>query len=142
MNCLHRIGGVDDRLHIVRVFEVGRQGRPLVAPEGDDQRVFVAPFFLQLVQRGLGRIERGSLVHALEIGHEGFLILGGEVLHPVADLVDDAMLDLGVGGDALDGLGEALEDFNTGDQEILHTPIVEVGEHAEPVMRAFLVRQV
>ena len=62
MHRLYRIGGVDDLLHIVRVFEVGRQGGPLVAPGGDDKGIFVAP-------------------------------------------------------------------------------IVEVGEHAEPLMRAFLVRQ-
>jgi len=35
MHRFHRIGGVDDLLHIVRVFEVGRQGGPLVAPRGD-----------------------------------------------------------------------------------------------------------
>ena len=81
-------------------------------------------------------------VHALEIGHEGFLVLGGDVLHRVADLVDDAMLDLGVGIDALDGFGEALESVHTSDRDILHAPIVGVGEHAEPVMRTFPVRQV
>ena len=59
MHCLHRTGGVDDLLHMVRVFKAGRQGRPLVAPGGDDQGIFVAPFRLQLIQRSLGRIERG-----------------------------------------------------------------------------------
>ena len=44
MHRLHRIGGVDDLLHIVRVFEVGRQGGPLVALGGDDQGIF-APHF-------------------------------------------------------------------------------------------------
>jgi len=43
MHRLYRIGGVDDLLHIIRVFEVGRQGGPLVAPEGDDKGIFVAP---------------------------------------------------------------------------------------------------
>ena len=64
MHRLHRIGGVDDLLHIVRVFEVGRQGGPLVAPGGDDQGIFVASFRLQLVQRSLGRIELGGLVQS------------------------------------------------------------------------------
>ena len=52
------------------------------------------------------------------------------------------MLDLGVGVGAIDGFGEAIEAVHTGDQDILHAPIVEVGEHAEPVMRTFPVRQV
>ena len=124
MHRLCRTGGVDDLLHIVRVFEAGRQGGPLVAPGGDDHGIFDAPFLLQLVQRSLslGRIKRGGLVHALEIGHEGFLVLGGDVLHRVVDLVDDAILDLGVGVDALDGFGEALEAVHTGDQDIPSRP--------------------
>ena len=141
MHSLHCIGGVDDLLHIVRVFEASRQGGPLVAPRGDDQGIFVAPFRLQLIQRSLDRIERGGLVHALEIGYEGFLVPGGDVLHRVADWVDNAMLDLGVGVDALDGFGKALEAVHAGDQDILRAPIVEVSEHAEPVMRTFPVRR-
>ncbi len=41
MHRLHCIGGVDDLLHIVQVFEVGCQGGLLVAPGGDDQGIFV-----------------------------------------------------------------------------------------------------
>ena len=104
-------------------------------------RGYFAPIRLQLIQRSLDRIERGGLVHALEIGHEGFRVPGGDVLHRVADRVDNAMLDLGVGVDALDGFGEALDAVHTGDQDILRAPIVEVGEHAEPVMRTSPVRR-
>lgn len=52
------------------------------------------------------------------------------------------MLDLGVGVDALDGLGEAFQAVHAGDQDILDATVVQVGEDAEPVMRPFLVGEI
>ena len=34
------VGGVDGGTHVVRVFEIGRQGRPFAAPGFDHHRVF------------------------------------------------------------------------------------------------------
>ena len=104
---LHRIGGIDGRTDIAGVFEVSGQGWPFAAPGLDNHRVFVPPLGFQLLQGRFGSIQRSDFIHALEVSHKGFLMLGGDILQRVADLVDDAQLYLGVGVNAPDGLREA-----------------------------------
>ena len=139
---LHRIGGVYSGADILGVFEVGGQGRPLAAPGLDHHGVLVTPLGFQFIKRRFSGVERGGLVYALQVGHEGFLVFRCHVLHGVADLMDDAVLDLGVGVQAFNGLGETLETIDTGDQDVFDTAVMQVCEHTQPVMSAFLIRQV
>lgn len=56
--------------------------------------------------------------------------------------MNDTVLDLGVGVDRLNGLREALQSIDTGNQNVFDAPVVEVREHTEPVVSTFLVREV
>src|SRR5690606_32148527 len=58
-----------------------------------------------------------------------------------AHLVDDTELDLGVGVDRVDRLGEALQAIHAGDQDVLHAPVLQLRQHIEPELRAFVFRQ-
>lgn len=142
MNGLDGVSSVDGGAYIVRVLEVSRQGWPLVPPGFNHHGVFLAPFGFQLIQGDFGGIERFRFIDRLQIGHERLLVLGSDVFHGVADLVDDAVLDFGVGVDRFDGFGEAFEAVHAGDQDIFDASVVEVSEHAQPMMSAFLVREI
>ena len=54
----------------------------------------------------------------------------------------DAVLDLGLRVDRLDGFRKAFEAVYAGNHDVFDTPVVEISQHAEPVMSTFLVRQV
>ena len=140
MHSLHSIGRIDRLLHVIRILEVGRQSGPFTAPGPNHHRVFVAPFGFQFIQGDLCGVEGGSLVNAFQVAHEGFLIFGRNVLHGVADLVDDAVLNLGVGVDGFDGLREAFQAIHAGNQNVFYTPVVQIGQHRQPVMSTFLIR--
>ena len=136
------IGGINRLAHVVGVFEIGRERGPLVPPGLDDHGIFVAPPGFQLVQSKLGGVECGGLVDGFQVGHKGFLVFRGDVLHRVPDLMNDAVLDLGVGVDRFDGFRKAFEAIGTGNQDVFDAPVIKVGENAEPVVSAFLVGEV
>ena len=95
----HRIGGVNCLAYVIGVFEVGRERGPLAPPGLNDHGIFIAPLGLQIIKCKFGGIERGRLVDGFQISHKGLLVFRGNVLHRVADLVNDTVLDLGVGVD-------------------------------------------
>jgi len=136
------VGRVDGRANVIRVFEVSRQRRPLAAPGLDDHGVLVAPLGFQVVQCGFSSVECSGAINTLKVGHEGFLVFRSHILHGVADLVDDAVLNLRVGVHAFDGLWEAFEAVNASDQNVLDAAVVQISENAEPVMGTFLVGQI
>lgn len=57
MHRLDRIGRVDGGSDILRVFKIGRQSRPFIAAGFNDDRVFLAPLGLQLIQRRFSRTQ-------------------------------------------------------------------------------------
>lgn len=56
--------------------------------------------------------------------------------------MDDALLDLDFGVTGLNGFREAGEAIDTSDQNILDASVLQISQHAEPVMSALSVRQV
>lgn len=136
------VGGVDGFTDILRVLEVHRQIVPAVAPGAYDDGVLFAPLGVQVVQRDLCGAFGGGPIDSLQIVHERFLVFGADVLHGVADLVNDALLHLGVWINGFNGLREAGQAIDTGNQDVFDAAVLQVGEHAEPVVSAFGVRQV
>lgn len=70
------------------------------------------------------------------------MIIRGDVLHRVANLVYHAVLNLSVRIDAFDGLMEALQAVYTGDQDILDASVLQIGQNTQPVMGAFLIGEI
>ena len=68
--------------------------------------------------RALGR----GPVDALQIDHEGLLVLRCHVLQRVANLLDDTKLNLGVRVNSGDGLGESSQPIHAGNQGVVDTP--------------------
>ena len=84
-------------------------------------------------------IEGSRLIDALEVGHKGLLILAGHILDRVSDLMNNAVLNLGIGVNAFNGLREAFKTIDTGNEDILNATVIEVCQYAEPMVSAFLV---
>jgi hypothetical protein len=58
-------------------------------------------------------------VDGAQVARDLLAVLFGDEAHGVADQVHDARLNPRVGEDGLDGLGEALEAVDAGDQDVL-----------------------
>ena len=65
-------------------------------------------------------------------------VLPGKVVQGIAHQMNDAQLDSCLGKDGLDGLGEPRQAIDTGDEYLLHTSVLEVGQDREPELRALL----
>ena len=95
------------------------------------------PDFFELAQVPFGSFAGGSLVDRFQIDHESLFIFPGNVFQTVADLVDDATLDFGFGEHSQDSLLEAGQTIHAGDQDILHTPALQISDHAQPEIGTF-----
>ncbi len=63
--------------------------------------------------------------------------LPADITQPMPDLVHDAQLNLGLRVNGLDGLGKAFEPIHTGNQDILHAVILQLGHHRQPELGTF-----
>lgn len=131
------IVGIDQPANLAREVEEGREFSPVVFPGTNGGRIFVTPFLGQLEEVGFPFLPGLGLVDGPEILHELFLVGPGHVAQGVADLVDDAPLDNGLGIDGLDGVREPGEAIHTGDQDVFHAATLEVAQHTEPEIGAF-----
>src|SRR5690606_20867844 len=59
-----------------------------------------------------------------------------------SDLVYDAELHTGLRENGCDGLREALQAIDTGDEDIFHTTLLQVGQHRKPELGAFTLGEV
>ena len=67
-----------------------------------------------------------------EIFAEFFLVLVGDILHRIADLMHNALLHVCMGKYRMDGIREASQAVNRGDENILDSAVFDFSEHAEP----------
>lgn len=74
----------------------------------------------------------GGAINGLQVSGKGFAILPDDVLEAVADLMNDAALDFHLGKDRADGFLEAGETIHTSDEHVLHAPVFQVCDHAQP----------
>ena len=69
-------------------------------------------------------------------------MFGTDVLHTVADLMDDAELDVRFREDALDRIREPCKAVNTGDEDVFYATVLKIGQDAEPEVRPFTLGNV
>ena len=84
-------------------LKIGAEIGPARPPGLGDFRVFLVP----ALPKGVQSIQGCLLVHGgidrLQIGYKGLQVLVGHIFAGVAQLVDDAVLDLGLGEGGVDG---------------------------------------
>lgn len=100
-------------------------------------RIAFVPLFRELLQRRRSLFFRGGLVDPPEIFGHGLAFFPGHIPEGVADLIDDAFLDLGPREDGLDGLRDSLEIVYCENQDVLHPAILQLIKNREPVLGRF-----
>ena len=109
---------------------------PGVQPGLGDHREPLAPFLVEALELGLGGVGVDGGVDRFEVAGDLLALAPRHVAQAVADEVNDARLHHGLREDRLDRLGEPFEPVDAGDQDVLHTALLEIGQHLHPELRA------
>ena len=126
-----RIRRVDHAPDLLREGVERRELVPMLFPSLEVHLV-LRPLLLHGYEGLHTRFFGGGAVNRFEVGAELFLLFVGNVLHGVADLVDDAPLNDGIGEDGFDGFGKSGETVHAADEDILHAAISDLGKNLHP----------
>ena len=96
------------------------------------------PLFAKGIEFGFGIIDGGGSINALEISSDHLAIFPGDKIQTIAHHMHDAQLDFGLRKDALNGIREAGEAVQAGNQNVADTAISELGQYI--VIRTSLPR--
>lgn len=88
----HSICCVNDSSNVLRVLEVCSKFIPVVSPAFDNYRIILAPFQFKIIQCFFCSIFIDCLVNKFEVLHELLLILAGNILDRVTNLVNNTKL--------------------------------------------------
>ena len=132
VKALDRVRGIDQTADLLRVLEVGAEIGPVGSPGLRNFRVF----FIPALPKGVQSIQRCLLVYSgidrFQIGHKGFQVLVGHVLAGIAQLVDDTVLDLGLGEGSMNRRVKPRQIVGAGDENILYTPVFQAVQYSRP----------
>ena len=85
---------------------------------------------------------RDRLVHGgidcLQVGHERFQILIRHIPAGIAQLVEDAVLDLGLREGSVNGRVKSRQIVRASDEYVLYAPVLQAIEHCCPELRALI----
>lgn len=138
VEALYGVGGINQSPHLLRVLKVGAQVGPVLPPGLRYFRVFLIP----ALRKGVQGSQRRGLIHGridcLQIGHQGFQVLVGDVLAGMTELMDDAVLDFRLGKYRFNCRRESSQIVRTGDENILHATVFEPIEYSSPEFGALV----
>ena len=101
------VGGIHHLADQVAIVKHQAQVVPVAPPAFDHLGVAFTPLLIQAIEGVFGPVAGGGLVDGFKVYHEVFAVRVGQVLLRVADLVDDAELDVGLRVDRPDGIYKA-----------------------------------
>ena len=114
---LYGICGIDQAADRFRILKIGRKIRPVLLPRFRDLGIFAAPFFVKAVQFGQRSLFCWSRIYTFQIFHQRLQLFVGNELCCISDLMNDTLLDLCLGENGFDCLGEACQPIHSCDQD-------------------------
>lgn len=133
------VSGVDQAPYLLGILEVGAEIGPVGSPGLGDFRVFLVPAFPKAIQSAQGCLLVHGGINRLQIGHKGFQILVRHVLAGIAQLVDDAVLDLGLRKNCVDRCVKPCQIVGTGNKNVLYATVAQAVGHGFPELGALVL---
>lgn len=112
-------------------------GMPKIFISGDPG-ILLSPGFFKGIQGALGRRFIYCGINSFEIGHERFQILVGHIFARIAQLVDNAVLDVCLWKHCIDGVRKPSQVVCARDENVVDPSIFEAAEHHRPVLGALV----
>ena len=135
---LNGIGRIDQPTNLLRELEIRAQIRPVFPPGSGDPGILLSPGFFKGIQGALGRRFIYCGINSFEIGHERFQILVGHIFARIAQLVDNAVLDVCLWKHCIDGVRKPSQVVCARDENVVDPSIFEAAEHHRPVLGALV----
>ena len=130
------IRGVDHLSDLRRIGEERHDFVPGAPPGRADRRVLLAPFGLELGKPLLGHVGGLGAIDRAQRRRQPLAVLPRHEVQAVADQMDDAGLHDGAREDGGDGVGEALQPIDHGEQEVLDAAVLEFVHDPQPELGA------
>ena len=111
---------------------------PVVLPVADGIRVFLSPFLSDIGQCIQACLLARGIIYHLEVRRELLQVAVVHIFERVAQHVDDAALDLGLGEYGADCLLEAWQAVHAEEQHVLHAAVLQVAQHPHPELGALV----
>ena len=96
---------------------------------------FCIPAFAKRLQGLLGLQHRGCLIDVAEISNHCATVGLGDILQSGLDQMHDAQLHASLGERRLNHLRESREPIDTGDEDVGHASILQIGQARQPERR-------
>jgi len=139
MVTLDDVRGINQLPDFGRILEERGQFIPVVPPRTHNQGILSAPSLFKLLQFVQRRFFRRGFVDGLQRGGNLFNVFVRHVFDRVADLVNDAFLNLGLGVAGRNGLAEPVEVVDTRDENVLYAAVSQFIQHMQPEFRRFVL---
>ena len=113
-----------------------RQATPVPALGLADGQVLSIPAVFEFTEHQLGLLCGGGRVDAAQVRRHFFAALPRDVIQAVAHHVHHAQLHHCLWENGLDGVREALEPVDAGDEDVLYTSVAQFGHDLQPELGA------
>src|SRR5271155_1684148 len=133
-------GRINDLADLRRKLEKWNHALPVPPPQSADRRIAFVPLGGERSQLPLRLVDGGRPVDRFQLLRHTLAFLPVHVVQTSPHQMHDAQLYRGLRIDRLDGLREALQSVHTGDEDILQTPVLQLGQHLQPELRPFVGR--
>jgi len=130
------IRAADDLPDLDVVVEKRDELLPRAAPQADDGRVLAAPLAGEVIEPGRGHVSVHRGIDRAQVAGHLIPVTAGGVPEGVADQVQDAGLDPGIGPRGGDGVGQALEPVAHHDAHVGDAAVLDLGQHGQPELGA------
>ena len=100
--------------------------------------IFAVPFFAEFFQIRNSCLFIGGRINCFQISHEFFQVFIGNIFRGIANLVDNALLNLSVWINRFDCLRKAGKAIHTGDQDILNAAVFQAVHYGKPELGTFI----
>ena len=129
---------VDQPANHLRELEIGAQIGPVVSPGLRNLGILFIPTLGKSVQSIQGGSFVNSSINFFQISHKGLQVFIADIFAGIAELMDDAVLDLRTGKHRLDCCGKASQVVRTGDENVLNSTVFQTVEDGGPEFGALV----
>jgi hypothetical protein len=109
----------------------------MIAPSGDGHRIALFPRLGEAIEREFGRLDGRRRIDRPHSRAQRLAILPGNELRHVANVMNDAKLDVGMRKHGFHGIAQTAQAIPTNNERVVYTPGFQIIEDLEPEAGAF-----
>ena len=120
------------------VISISAEVGPILLPRLRDFRVFSVPAFGKRIQSIQGGLFINRSVDCFQVSHQEFQVLVGDIFAGVAQLMNNAILNLRLRVYSINCVGKPSQIVRASDENILYSPVPQTVQDGSPEFSTFI----